>query len=125
MNPTKSNIPEERLTRVGITGTGAADPTVRAGRGVTVARTGTGVYRYTFTKNPGTFVGISGPAFRADTASAVKGYTCTATPVTAATSTASAYIDVSIWNSSFAAANLEALQYLDITFVFAAQSTID
>ena len=124
MNPGKINIPEERLYRVGITGTGAADPTKRAGPGVTVTRTATGVYRFTFAKNPGTFVGIAGHGFGADTPSGVKGYTISRDTPEAATSSASAYIDVSVWNSSFAAANLEALQYLDITFAYAAQSVI-
>jgi hypothetical protein len=119
---TKTNIAEERITRVGITGTGAADATVRAGRGFTVTRQGVGVHRVTFAKNPGTFVGLAGAVFRADTASAVKGYTLTASPPVSSGGTQ--YIDISIWNSAFAAADLAAAQYLDVSFLFAAQSVI-
>lgn len=118
----KSNIPEERLYPVRFLGTGAADPTKQAGPGVTVTRTAAGVYKLTFAKNPGTLVGIRGHAFGADAPAAVKGYTLTRGPLV---TTGGVYsVEVSVWNSLFAAADLAAAQYLDVTFAFAAQSVI-
>lgn len=126
MNYSKSlsNIPEERLIRVGITGAGAATPTRRAGPGVTVTYTATGVYRYSFSDNPGTFVGIAGPCLRADTPSAVKGYSISGDTYVAPSGSTDGYIEVSVWDSSNAAVDLAAAQYLDLTFVFADQSVI-
>ncbi len=120
----KSNIAEERLIRVGVTGTGAADPTRRAGPGVTVTRTAQGVLKYSFSDNPGTFVAVAGPCFSADTPADVKGYTATGDTYVAPASGVDAYIEVSLWDSTLAAVDLAAAQYLDITFVFAAQSVI-
>ncbi len=120
----RSNIAEERLIRVGITGTGAADPTRRAGPGVTVTRTAQGVYKYTFADNPGTFVGINGPCLRADTPSAVKDYSVSGDTYTSPTGSADGFIEVSVWDAAAAAVDLAAAQYLDLTFVFAAQSVI-
>jgi len=57
-NPIKSNLPEDRRFSVGITGTGAADPTKRYGNGITVTRTATGVYKFTLNKNNGYFKGF-------------------------------------------------------------------
>lgn len=121
----KSNIAEERLIRVGITGTGAADPTRRAGPGVTVTRTAEGVLKFAFAENPGTFVGVAGHAFRAATPSGVAGYTIAGDTYTAPSGSTDGYIEVSVYNASDALDDLEANQYLDITFAFAAQSVID
>lgn len=120
----KSNISEERVVRVGLTGTGAADPTRRAGPGVTVTRTAVGVFRYTFADNPGTFVEIAGFMFRADAPAAVKNYSLTGGAYVAPASGAKGYLEVSLWTGAGAATELAAAQYLDITFVFAAQSVI-
>lgn len=125
-SPSRTSIAEERLIRVGITGTGAADPTRRAGPGVAVTRTAQGVYRYTFADNPGTFVGLAGnPALGADTPSGVKGYSVTRDTYTSPASGADGYIELSVWDASNAAVDLAAAQYMDVTFVFAHQSTID
>lgn len=127
MNYSKSlsNIAEERLVRVGITGTGAADPTRRAGPGVTVSRTSEGVLKFSFNENPGTFVGVAGFAFRADTPSDVAGYTIAGDTYVAPSGSTDGYIELTVVNASDAADDLEALEYLDVTFVFAAQSVID
>lgn len=126
MNYSKSlsNIPEERLIRVGVTGATTSDPTRRAGPGVTVTRTAAGVLKYAFADNPGTFVAISGPCLRADTPSGVKGYSISGDTYIAPASGADGYIEVSIWDASNNAVDLTTVQYLDLTFVFAAQSEI-
>lgn len=120
-----SNMPEERLFRVGLTGTGAANPTRRAGAGVTVTRTAAGVLKFSFNDNPGTFVGIAGWTLRADTMSGVKGYSLSGGAYTAPASSVDGYVSVSLWDASNAAVDLAAAQYLDITFVFSTQNNID
>lgn len=120
----KSSIAEERLIRVGVTGASTADPTRRAGPGVTVTRTAIGVLKYSFADNPGTFVGIAGHAFRADTPSGVAGFTISGDTYVAPSGSTDGYIEVSLWDSTFAAVDLTSVQYLDIAFAFAAQSVI-
>lgn len=117
----RSNVPEERLVRVGITGTGATDPTRRAGHDVTVTRTAEGVYKFAFAENLGTFVVIAGHAFRADTPTDVAGYTIAGDTYVAPSGSTDGYIEVTVVNASDAADDLEAAEYLDITFAFAAR----
>lgn len=120
-----SNISEERIVRVGLTGASTSDPTRRAGPGVVVTRTAIGVLKVAFSDNPGTFVGLAGePAFRAVTASGVKGYTANVGAYTAPASGADGYVSVYLWDASQAAVDLTSVQYLDVAFVFAAQSRI-
>lgn len=121
----KSSMPEERVVRVGLTGTGAAVPTRRAGNGITVTRTAVGVIKIAFPDNPGKFVGLFGPAFSATVPSGVKGYTLTGGAYTAPAAGVKGFIEVSIWNSLFAATDLAAAQFLDFALVFAATSRID
>jgi len=118
----KTSLAEKREYECSFTGTGAANPTKRYGQGITFTRTASGVYRATFAEHPGAFVKIGGYAFGADTPSAVKGYTLTRGVFVAPTSSALGYLEMSVWNSSFAAADLAALQYLDVTLVFAASA---
>lgn len=120
----RTNISEERLVRVGITGASTSDPTRRVGPGVVVTRTAVGVVRITFTDNPGTFVGISGPTFGAVTPSGVKGYSISRGAYVAPASGARGYIEVSLWDASNAAVDLTSVQYLDLTVLFAAQTVI-
>lgn len=120
--PPKSTIQDERHYRIRLLGTGAADPTVQFGP-VTVTHQATGVYRITFPKNPGTFIGLVGmPAFGAETPGDVKGQTCTRDTWTAPTASASGYLDVSVWSSAFAADDLQATEYLDLTIAFSESS---
>lgn len=118
----RSTIPDERLYVIRLLGTGAADPTVEIGVGVTVTWQATGVYRITFTKSPGTFIGTRGPMFGAATPGDVKGQTCTRDTWVAPTATASGYLDISVWSSGFAADDLQATEYLDLTIAFSENS---
>lgn len=119
---TRSTIPEERLYVIRILGTGAADPTLEIGQGVSVTEEATGNYRVTFSKNPGKFIGIRGYAFGGATPADVKGYTLTRDTYTAPTTTADGFLDLWVWDSSFAAADLAATQYLDVTIAFSESS---
>lgn len=120
--PSQSSVPGERLYVLRLLGTGAADPTVEIGQGVTVTRTATGVYRVTFNEGPGTFVGIRGYTFGAATPADVKGQTLTRGTLVAATATADAYLELSVWSSTFAADNLQTTEYLDVTIAFSVVS---
>lgn len=117
-NEEVSSIHEGRTHRVRLLGTGAAAPTVEVGQGITASLTATGVVKLTWAEYPGTFVGCPGYMLGAETPGDVKGHTVTRdTPAT----TAGVFsIELSIWNSSFAADNLQATEYLDLAIVFAA-----
>ncbi len=112
----KSSVPEERLYAIRILGVNDANPTEEVGAGVAITRTGEGVYRVTFAENPGTFIGIRGYCFGSATMSDTKGYTLTRDTY----DTTGFTLDLSVWNSSFAAADITANQYLDVTIAFAA-----
>lgn len=117
VNPSRSNIPDERVYRTRILGTGAGNPTLEIGAGVTVAWVSTGLYRYTWSQGPGTFIGwLHGPG--AATTGDLKGYTF----VRDTYDTTNHQIDVAVYNSSNNLADLAATQYLDATFVFAEDS---
>ncbi len=119
-NPSKTNVLEERVYRTRIEGTGAAAPTKDLGNGVTVARQAEGVYRYSFTDDPGTLIGFH-PGLGGATA---KGHTVTRSALTAPSGDTAAYVDVSVWDASAAADDLEDDEYLDATFVFSASSLV-
>lgn len=117
--PSRTSVDDERLHEYRLLGTGAADPTVELGpSGGTVTRQASGVYRFTSPAGAGTFVGVRGYMLGAATPGDVKGHTVTRDTYTVPTSTARGYLDVSVWNSSFAADDLQATEYLDITLVF-------
>jgi hypothetical protein len=113
----KSNVPGGRRYSVGITGAATADPTKRYGDGVAVTRTAEGVLKFTFKSHPGYFKGFRW-GLGADTPGDVKGHTVTRDTFVAATASADAYIELSVWDSTFAADDLEATEYLDVEFEF-------
>jgi hypothetical protein len=116
-NPSKSSVHEERSYRIRLLGTGAANPVTEVGQGVVVTRTAVGVFKVTFNAHPGTFVNCN-YMFGAATPSDVKGQTCTrGIPVI----TAGVFsMSFSTWSSAFAADELLATEYLDLTLTFAA-----
>ncbi len=98
---------------IGLTGTGAANPTERYGPGVVVTRTASGVYLITWAESPGNFVGF-GYGLGADTAGDVKGHTVTRGVYSASAKT----LAFSVWNASETADDLQALEYLDLVVRF-------
>lgn len=116
--PSKSNIPEERVWRAQLLGTGASNPTGVVDPGLTITRTGVGVFRCSFASNPGVLVGF----FPGLGAAALKGHTVTRSALTGPSGDTQAYIDISLWNASEAADELGAAEYLDLTFVFSNSS---
>jgi hypothetical protein len=104
---------------VGIEGTGANDPTKLVGRTVNVTRNAAvGKYRYTWPTAPGGVLVDFKASFQATTPSDVKGYTAVAGDFVAPTATASAYIDVWVFDSTFALDDLEAGWKLRCEFTF-------
>lgn len=118
----ESSVPDERVYRVRLLGTGSSVPTKEIGQGVTLTRTSAGLYKLTFTEGPGTFVGFYW-GLGAATPGDVKQHTVTRdTPATSATGVVS--IEVSLWNSSGTIDDLQATEYMDLAFVFSLNSEI-
>lgn len=112
----KTSVDDERLYVFRLLGTGAADPTVEVGpSGATVTRQGVGVHRITMPAGSGTFIGIRGYMLGAATPGDVKGHTVTRDTYTAPTATARGFLDIAIWSATFAADELNATEYLDLT----------
>lgn len=109
------NEPEVRsykLRAVGGSATISTD-TDGGGSGVTISRTGTGAYRLTWADNPGEFQGWH-CGLGAATPANLAGHT-----VVRDTYDESAYtLDFVLYNSSFAAHDLAASEYFDITVDF-------
>ncbi len=120
----KSSVPDERIVRVRLLGTGAADPTVQIGQRVAVTHTATGVYKFTFGVGLGTFVSMQCPMFGAATPGDVKGQTATRSVFTDPTATALGFLSVSVWSSTFAADDLQATETLDLAFIFTENSEV-
>lgn len=114
LNPGKTSVHEERTYRLRLLGTGAADPTVEVGQGITADETATGVYLLTWKYAPGVFVGWH-YGFGAVTPADLKGYTA----VRDTYDTTNLQLEVRIYNASGTLADLAAAQYIDITVVFA------
>lgn len=100
---------------VRMVGTGADVPTKILGSGITLSRTAAGRILLTWADNPGTFAGFTW-GLQATTQSDVKGHTVTAGawPQTASTYT----LEIDIWDSTFAAEDLEALEWLTLDIMF-------
>lgn len=101
---------------------GTAAVTKVLGRGITVTYISTGIVDLVWSANdgnPGRFMGLVGaPSFQATTASGVKGYTCVPGAWNATTRT----LRLNITNASEALADLAALQWLNLTVAFSADS---
>lgn len=113
--PERSSCPDEQKYRIRILGVNNAHPTKQLGVGVAITRTGEGAYLITWAKPPGTFLGWTcdlGAATPGDLA----GYSAVRDTYD---STAGVYtLPFVVYNSSFAAADLIADQYADITVTF-------
>lgn len=117
LSPTKTSVSEERIYRLRILGTGAADPTIEVGQGMTVDETATGVYQITWTSGPGTFIGWH-YGFGAATPGDLKGFTA----VRDTYDTTNFVLPFTVFNASATAADLAANQYMDITVLFSESS---
>lgn len=113
MYPIRGSLPELQAHVVTMVGTGASAPTKVFGNGVTITRTGAGDYRLTWAENPGAYV-ASMHSLRAATESDNKGHTV----VLGSWSTSAWTLDVTLWDSSFNAEDLEASEWLELVVLF-------
>lgn len=113
-NSARSSEPEVTLHFTRILGTGAANPTKEVGAGITVTRTSEGLYKYTWRQNPGKFVNIVGHCFGDTTPGDVKAHTISRDTYSESTFS----IEVNVWDGSAATDDLDATEYLDVTFAF-------
>lgn len=117
----KTNVASERVYQVRLLGVNGANPTKEFGPGVTVTRTSEGIIRFSFNENPGEFVGIRGFALGDTTPADVKNKVLTRGSYVAPSGATDGYIECHLFESG-TLDDLEATEYLDITFVFAAQN---
>lgn len=111
---TRSNVPDEVTHRVRLLGANDAHPTAETGGGgITATRTGEGAYRVTFAESPGIFVGWA-CGLGAATPGDLAGYTAVRDTYDAT----NFRLDFVVYNSSFAAADLIANQYIDLAMTF-------
>lgn len=112
---TKDSEPEVVNYSVRLLGAGAAAPTKVQGKGITVGRSGVGVYTLTFDNRPGTYQGMTF-GFDANTPLNVAGCTCA---ITTSTVTTNAWtITVYSGGTTPAARELAANEWLTLNIKF-------
>lgn len=108
-----SSEPGTCETHLRLLGTGAAAPTKVFGNGVVVTRVAAGVYEVAWGENPGMYLGFV-PGFEATVAADLKGYSV----VAGVFNTVTFKQRFSVFDSTFAAADLAALQWLNLVVKF-------
>lgn len=114
----RSTEPEEVIYRVRMLGTGASTPTKLQGKGVTLGRTGVGVYTVTFNNIPGEFQGLDGFGFNGGTPLNLAGCTVVVTTPASSTTTLVYTITVYAGGTTPAARELAATEVLTFGMVF-------
>ncbi len=99
--------------RVRILGTGAAHPTKVLGAGITVTWVSTGRYRFVWSESPGIWVGMTA-GLQATTPADLDSFTAVAGVYDADTRT----VDVYVYDATPSLADLAALNWALLTFVF-------
>jgi hypothetical protein len=117
--PVKSNILEDGRMCVGITGTGASNPTKNYGDGISVARQAAGVFRFSFLSHYGAYKGCSLNLLRGATPANLKQCTITTANPVAPSGNTPGYVDVQLWDSAGAARELAATEIMELEFCFA------
>jgi hypothetical protein len=101
--------PEGYSAELQFVGNAAASPTSKPyGKGMTVTWVSTGLYTITFADPPGNFLGMHGYSFLDATPANAAGWTAVVKSYTAASGSTKATIQFSVYNSTFALANLAA-----------------
>lgn len=111
----KSSEPELRSVWARLLGTGAAAPTKVYGKGITVARTGVGVYTLTFTGSPGTWVGAN-VSLEATTPAGLAVFSVVVT------ATSSTVTTVNLYNAAAALTDLAAAQWINLSLNYKASN---
>ena len=111
--PVRATAPECREHVIRLLGTGASAPTVQYGYGVTCTRTAAGVYKLTWSENPGVFLGASA-TLAAATPGDIKNHSVVFDTYDATTRT----LELTFWDASAAAHDLAAVEYLHLIVRF-------
>ncbi len=113
--PSRSSEPGDVELKLRLLGTGASAPTKVYGKGITVGRSGVGVYTLTFDNLPGAYAGSTW-GFDANTPLNVAGCTCA---ITSSTVTSTAWtVTVYSGGTTPAARELAANEWLNMTITF-------
>jgi hypothetical protein len=112
--PVRGSLPGLKPHIVTMEGTGASAPTLLYGKGVALTRTSEGLYKCTWTDNPGLFVGWT-PGLGAATPSAVSGYGLSRDTYDTATYS----IEFLLNESDFSVVDLQDNEFIDLVFWFA------
>lgn len=96
------------------TGNGTGQPTLNAGPGITLNRTGVGIIDVSWTNHPGTFLAVKSFVFQASTASGVKGFTVVPGDYDAT----NLKITLNITNAGETLTDLSSTQKLTVVFEF-------
>jgi len=115
--PILSAEPTELRVPFRMVGTGASAPTRQYGKGITITRTGAGVYKLTFSSLPGTFVTVT-PSLQAATPADIKNHSLVWDTFDVATMS----IEVSLFDASAVAHDLAALEYIGGELIFKTSS---
>jgi len=118
--PSRTNLGGTYAIPVRVLGTGAAVVTKVFGQGVTITRDSAGLHTYTFSDPPGNFVGFTA-GFQATTPVNMLNHELVLEPFVAHTASADAYIKGTVYDGS-AIDDLEALEWMNVTFFFRRES---
>lgn len=106
--------PQSRLVILRVQGNTTTVFTKVFGSGITLTRTGVGVHRLTFNSFNGKPIGVIGFNFEDATMSVPKGFTVTSQAWASATNS----IDISVWDSTFAAKDLAVTTFMNLLLLF-------
>lgn len=109
----KSNVPESKKHSIRCVGGASAITKDGGGKGISVSRTGTGAYLLTWKDAPGAFIKWSAN-FGASTPANVAGHTA----VRGVYDSSALTLAFVVYNSTFAAHDLAAAEYIDIEVEF-------
>lgn len=107
----RSSEPELRNVEVRMVGTGASAPTKVYGKGITIARSGAGVYTLTFSASPGRYAGYTW-GIDATTPGNVKNHDVVLTATSATVYT------VNFYDATGTARDLAATEWINLTLKF-------
>lgn len=114
MSNSQSSEPGTKVVKISMVGTGASAPTKVYGQGVTITRTGAGVYVCTLTEAPGKYAMVSGHAIAATTPANVKNHSIVFGLYSATTKS----ITVNFFDASAVAHDLAAAEWISFDLVF-------
>lgn len=117
LDPARASEPESWAEYISYTGNATGAPAKLFGKGVTVARTGVGVWLITFTDPPGNLLSYN-CELQGTVPSSLAGFTTVLGAFTPASGATKASVSVSFFSSTFAAVDLTAAQTANLILWF-------